>query len=412
MPKGLKLLVLPMLLLAAGSPAPAAAAPSGAALRQCPALAWSPPAEGGIAVAGAAGLDDALAAAKGGGTLLLAGGAYGSYRLSGYNPSATVTIAAADPADPPVFGNLTIDRSSDLTLAGLTLRIGDGGSYGAFNADDMPRAMRILDSRRIKVLGSLFVGAPEPPGSVHPARDFMHDRTVPVDFSGLGRGRGIDAVRSADIEVLGSTFADLSIGTDFVNVRNARFVGNTYTGISVDSTDWGGIDGLLFSGNLIENNRVPKGLKHTDLMQFRFSTSRDIVIRNNVLISRWPDTHGIYLGGATFDNYRYSNVTIANNLLLASQLLALSVQRADGLLISGNKVVSNAAAGRKPAAILVEESSTGVQVTGNVANLIGAADIRWRDRPVPGAWDMRGNQIAHGGAAPPATPRAPGCNGR
>ena len=102
---------------------------------------------------------------------------------------------------------------------------------------------------------------------------------------------------------------------------------------------------------------------------------------------------------------------MSDNLVLASQLLAVSVQRADGLRISGNKVLSNAVAGRRPAAILVEQSSTDVDVTGNVSNIIGAADVRWRDRPVPRAWVIRGNDIVRGGAAPPAISHAPACGG-
>jgi hypothetical protein len=375
----------------------------------CPAHAWSPPAAGGLPVSGAAGLDGALARTLHGGTILLAGGDYGKFELAGYNPSGAVTIGAADPRDPPVFDSLMIGHSSNLTLAGLKFQV-DGSK--AFSIDDLDPALRILDSSGITILGSFFTGFTEPPGSVYPVWDFLKDKTYSVDFSGLGRGKGLDVRRSDRIEVLGSTFADLTVGSDVNRVRDARFVGNTYTGISVDSTDWGGIDGLLFQGNLIANNPVPRGVRHADLMQFRFSASKDVTIEDNVLVSARAISHGIYLGGSVFDNYRYDNIVIRNNVLLASQRLALAVERADGLTITGNTVLANRAARGGPAAILVEETSTGVTISGNTANIIGAAGRpNWIDGVAPKDWSLDGNRILRGGADAPALGRAPGCKG-
>jgi hypothetical protein len=390
--------------LLAGLAAPASA--SVAAPAECAAFPWVPPADGGIRVEDAAGLDAALAKAQRGGTILLAGGNYGRYSLAGYNPSAPVTIGAADPADPPVFNSLMLEHSSNLELAGLTFKV-DGTK--AFRPSDLDPALRILDSQRITILASLFTGYIEPPGSFFTVGDGMRNTKKRIDFSGLGRGMGMNAARSTGIDVLGSTFSELTVGSNFNRVSDTRFLGNTYTGISLDSSDWGGITNLLFQGNLLTDNVVPRGMKHADFMQFRFSTSRNITIDNNVMISMKPVSHGIYFGGSYMDDYRYANVVISNNLVLASQRLALSIERTDGLTIVGNKVLSNRAAGRAPAALLVEQSSTDVKIANNLANIITAAGPGWRSVAFPRSWSRAGNQTVNGAMQPPAIDHAPGC---
>ena len=199
------------------------------------------------------------------------------------------------------------------------------------------------------------------------------------------------------------------MGSNFNGVRGTRFLGNTYTGISLDSSTWGGITDLLFQGNLLTDNTVPQGMKHADLMQFRFSTSRNVTIDGNVMISMRPISHGIYLGGSYMDDYRYDHVVISNNLVLASQRLALSVERVDGLTIVGNKVLSNRAAGRAPATLLVEQSSTDVKIANNLANIIAAAGPGWKTVAFPRGWSRGGSQTVTGAMKPPAVDGAPGC---
>jgi hypothetical protein len=400
-----------VLFLAAPAAGAAASEPTRlAAAAECPAFAWSPPAEGAIAVVGPAELDGALARARAGGTILLAGGDYGRHEIAGYNPSGTVTIGAADPDDPPVLNGLVIEHSSGLVLAGLAFRI-DGSK--PFSVSKPDAGLRIRDSSRISVQGAFFTGYVEAPGAVYVVRDVTRGTKAPIDFSGLGRGMGMNVNHSDHIEVLGSTFADLTVGTNFNNSSNLRFAGNSFTGISVDSTDWGGITGLMFEGNLIADNRVPRGMKHADLMQFRFSTSRDVTIRDNLLISAVPASHGIYFGnGPKERDHRYEDIAVTDNQLYVSGRLALSVSGSDGVTITGNSVLANRDAGGGPAAILVGESSTGVTVTGNVANFVGAWGQNWSDRPKPPDWGMTDNRILRGPVPPPAIGQAPGCDSR
>ncbi len=389
---------------------PVAAGVGDTSLAACPAFAWSPPADGGISVSDPAGLDAALAQAQEGGVILLDGGNYGRFSLTGFNPSGEVTIGAADPGDPPVFSGMTIEKSSGIRLAGLTFRI-DGTK--PFQLDKLDAGLRIRNSRAITVLGSLFTGHIEPPRAVYAIRDVTRETVGSIDFGGLGRGEGLDARGSETIAVLGSTFADLTVGSDLNRIRGAKFIGNTFTGISVDSTDWGGITDLLFEGNLITNNTVPRGLKHADLMQFRFSTSRNVDIRGNVLISARPATHGIYFGGSVFGNYRYDNISITDNLVLVPGRLALAVEHGDGLTITGNRVLSNRdVRGGSAATILVEESSTDVKVANNVANAMGASGRGWVDRPMPGDWVWESNRRVRGPDKPPEIAQAPGCLGK
>ncbi|MFO1142463.1 MAG: right-handed parallel beta-helix repeat-containing protein [Amaricoccus sp.] len=402
-----RLLLLPLALAAFWA---AGAVPSGATARACAALAWSPPADG-LAASNAAELRRRLDEARGGGTILLAGGDYGRFELSGYQPSGDVVIAAADPDSPPEFSHLGIDHSSRLTLAGIRVRI-DVDSGKPLRVGDLDAGMTISGSRGVVIRNVHIIGKAEPAGTRHRVADSMRGTRRMIDFSGLGRGLGLRVDDSSGIRVEGSTFSDLTVGTNFNRVADVRFIGNTYSRISVDSSDWSGIDGLLFRGNLITDNDVPRGMKHADLMQFRQSTSRDVTIDNNVLISASPISHGIYFGSSRAGNFRFVNIVITNNLVLASQRLALAVEHADGLTIAGNRVLSNRAAGRSPAAILVEESSTNVRVTKNTANVISASVRGFtKNRPAPPDWVWTPNKQVAGGARPPDPARAPACSG-
>ncbi len=345
----------------------------------------------------------------GGESILLAGGNYGKADLTGFNPPDRVTIGGADPDDPPVFNKITVLQSSNLTLAGIRFLI-DGTK--AFAIPDLDSGLEIKQSSRITVLNSMFVGYIEPAGTLYAIKDGMRGTEKTIDFGGLGRGIGIAAISSDEINVQRSTFSDLTVGTDFNCTTNVNFIGNTYSGISLDASDWGGINNMLFEGNLLHETKVPRGLKHADLMQFRFSTSNNVRINNNLMISDSPVSHGIYFGGAYSSDYRYSKIEIANNTILASQRLALAVQHGDGVLITGNTVLSNSEKGRSPAAILVENSSTDVTVSHNRANSISAAsESDWADAPTPGHWAWTDNRLISSAGIPPAIAQAAGCRG-
>ena len=74
-----------------------------------------PPVTGGITPATFAA---ALASAKGGDTLRLAGGKYGALVI-GIAFSAAMTIIAADPANPPVFAGINLTGAQNVTLRGI-----------------------------------------------------------------------------------------------------------------------------------------------------------------------------------------------------------------------------------------------------------------------------------------------------
>ena len=323
------------------------------------------------------------------------------------SPSAHVVIGGADLHNPPVFNKITLAQSSKITLAHIKF-VNDGTK--AFKITDLDSGLVIKGSRNITVLDSMFTGYIEQPGTYYVIRDGMRDTEKRVDFSGLGRGVGVTAIRSDEINIQNSTFSNLTVGTNFNHVSNVHFVGNTYSNISLDASDWGGINNMLFEGNLLYNTKVPRGMKHADLMQFRFSSSNNIKIANNLFISNSPISHGIYFGGAYSGNYRYNKIVITNNIILASQRLALAVQHGDGVVIDGNTVLSNMAAGDNPAAILVELSSTAVNVSNNRSNLISAAKSNWTHAPRPVEWVWANNDPVSDAAHPPATAQPPGCD--
>ena len=197
----------------------------------------------------------------------------------------------------------------------------------------------------------MFTGYIEPAGTFFTVRDGMRRTEKEIDFSGLGRGSGMTAVRCEGIDVLGSTFSNLTVGSDFQQLRQYPVLEQYLHRHFGRQHRLGWDQQFAVSGNLLTDNAVPRGMKHADFMQFRFSASKDITISDNVMISGKPVSHGIYFGGGIMGDYRYDNIVISNNLVLASQRLAVSVEHGDGVTIVNNKVLTNSTAGRAPAAI-------------------------------------------------------------
>ena len=80
----------------------------------------------GITVSTAAELHAALASAAPGTTILVAPGDYGSLSLApgwGFNFTGDVTIAAADPNNPPLFSHIYMRDVSNVTLSGLDVQM-------------------------------------------------------------------------------------------------------------------------------------------------------------------------------------------------------------------------------------------------------------------------------------------------
>lgn len=347
----------------------------------------------------------AVQSAKGGDVIKLAPGKYGRLDLSGRKFPSNVTIESANAKQPAEFVTLTMLNVSNITLRGLKFQY-DGRR--AYKPSDLEPAVLIKNANNINVLNSSFRGFIEPKGTRYKVNDGARGTSKIIDFSGLGRGGGVFAISSSNIRVQGNSFDKMTQAGNFNYDTNLVVADNVFSGIVLDVTDFGGVNNLLYEGNLIKDTEVPAGMKHADLLQFRFSSTNNVVIRNNVMISDQVSTHGIYLGGGLVGNYRYKNVLIENNKIYGLSRLALAVMRTDGLTIRNNTVYCSKT-GSSPAAILVEESSTNVKVTNNKSNVLASTSINWTGKPRPSKWGWTGNDTGTKCVPAPKVTQAPGC---
>lgn len=363
------------------------------------------PAGRNVSVSGPQAFMKAVQSAKGGDVIKLAPGKYGRQNLSNRKFPLNVTVQSANPNQPAEFVTITLENAANITLNNLKFQ-NDGKVPHSMTKPEP--AVFIRNARNINVMNSSFRGFIEPKGTRHAVNDGARGTSKIIDFSGLGRGGGVWAISSDNVRIQGNNFSKLTQIGNFNYDKNLVIAGNVFSGAVVDVTDFGGVDNLLYEGNLIKDTEVPAGMKHADLLQFRFSSSNNVVIRNNIMISDQVSTHGIYLGGGLAGNYRYKDVLIENNKIYGLSRLALAVMRTDGLTIRNNTVYCSKT-GSSPAAILVEESSTNVKVTNNNSNTLLATGINWTSKPRPSKWGWTGNDTGTKCVPAPKVTQAPGC---
>lgn len=276
-----------------------------------PAIAAAP-------VTSLAELEAAIAAAKGGETILIAPGDYGDVRVFDRAYSSPVTLRSAN--------------------AQVPARL---------------RRVRIIGSRNVRV-ENVSIGYPLAPTEPVWTRMAEVIRSRGVCFSGVGvhssldgnpqnDGWGLNVRDSQDVEIRDSEFQQLVIGilaegSDGLIVRN-----NDFHDLQRDGADFAGMRDVL-----IEDNRFrdffPKEGDHPDAIQFwsarQTRPSTDIVIRNNVVMQgRGGGLQAILLGNELA--LPYKNVTITNNLVYSRiHYHGITVYDGDSVSVTGNTVVS------------------------------------------------------------------------
>ncbi|SMY09306.1 PKD domain-containing protein [Flavimaricola marinus] len=290
-----------------------------------------------ITVSSSEELYEALAACTGGETILLEGGDYGSLELSSYSSfdvtfPTTVTIASADPENPAIFDELTIQDSGNITLDGLyfdyTFAEGD---------DNWVRPFEINYSSNISVVNCTFDG------------DVAQGVSEIDDGFGWGYGlsvRGCDDIALESNEIFGFTTGLIVSETNTIDV-----IGNDLHSVRRDGMDFVEVTSVTIADNYIHDFAGnPASDDHCDMIQFwtngTDSPSTDIVIENNVLdIGDGTYTQSIFMRneevdmGLAGEEMYYQNITITNNVIVNGHLAGITVGETDGIVVSNNTVV-------------------------------------------------------------------------
>ncbi len=255
----------------------------------------------------------ALKAAQPGDTILLTPGTYSSVAISNLAIVGDVTITSKDPGAPAVFTDLTIRNCSGLNFTNIEF---------ALNPASGSNPIKVLDSTdihldKLNVHGSL-------------------DGNPTNDTSAL-QIRG-----SSNVSVSNSEFQQLSNGISHLDSDHITISGNSFHDLQIDGVRGGGSSFVTISNNYFTDFYREDG-NHPDAIQFwttnTTTSAHDIIISGNV-IDRGDGgvMQGIFIKDESGGKLPYHDVKIVGNVIVGSMWNGISVNGADGLIISDNIV--------------------------------------------------------------------------
>ncbi|MCF7702207.1 right-handed parallel beta-helix repeat-containing protein [Loktanella sp. M215] len=333
-------------------------------------------AQDSVSVTSPAALQQALQDMTQGGEIVLSGGDYGALTLRSFAaPAQTpLVLRAADSANPPRIARMDLRDVQNVTLDGILF------DY-TFDAQDKSylRPFGITSSTGITIRNAVFDG------------DVARGRG-PTD-NGFGTAFGFSVTASSHIALQNSEIRGFYRGLVISDSQGITVQGNDVHDIRMDGMNFSQVESVLIAGNRIHDfKRSLDSKDHADMIQFwtngTTAPSRHIVIRDNTLNSgQGAYTQSIFMRNDLVDRglagreMFYSDVTIADNVIINAHLHGITVGETDGLRIQNNTVVRNARSeGEKDNIALwvpqirVAETSKDVQIRRNVTGkLTGAA---------------------------------------
>jgi PKD repeat protein len=332
-----------------------------------------------ISVSSLSGLYSALANAKGGETIALAGGEYGQLNLgtkAGFSRDfpSNVTITSADPDNPAVFSTAVLREVDNLTLDGLTF------DYSFAPGDALHyRPFAVSHSSNVTIRNSTFDG--DVATGVSSADD------------GYGYAIGLSVRFSSGVVLEQNEIQGFHRGMVVADSQQITVSGNDVHSIRSDGMNFSQVRDVAITDNWIHDFKAaPDSGDHRDMIQFwtagTTTASENIVIRGNRLdIGNGDFTQSIFMRNELVDTGKagaelfYKNVLIEENVITNGHLHGITVGETAGLTIRGNTILH--ADGRdvdemdspvEIPRINVKTTSTDVTITGNaVASINGHA---------------------------------------
>jgi hypothetical protein len=235
---------------------------------------------------GPAGLKALLGKVRGGDTILLEPGRYGTLALT-QDFDSDVTIRSAQPLR-AVFGGITIMGASHIVLDGLRVD-GEGVRGNYIEIDKGADHITIRSSE---------IGA----------------------ASGYDRNFGIRAKSSTNLSYLGNYVHNAVNGIANFHNNDVTLIGNVIDWMASDSFKFSGVNRGLVEGNWGAAHVEAAPGAHVDFMQFQGEDTRNMVIRGNVLLPA-EGTDGTAQG--IFGNL--SDSLIEQNIIVSALVRGISV---------------------------------------------------------------------------------------
>lgn len=320
-------------------------------------------------------LSAAMRSAKGGETIMLAGGTYDRLMVTNRSFTSEVTIKSAEADNPALFKGVALNRVQNLTFDGIevTHATHQAGSVYA-------RAVIVHNSNNIDVVNSRIHGS--------------------VDGVMTNDGVGIGVLLSKNVTLSGNTFHDLHRGAVLDDVVNAKVNHNYMYDIRSDGLNFTEVKNVVVEANKFGQfkSAPTNAVDHPGIIQFWTNgaqkASENIFIRDNVSFQSSFD--GFPIGGIFLRDERgdlpYRNVTIENNVIYTRDADSITL----GHVIDGavrNNTVLSVPGSEYAASINIWDRSTGIVVENNLTNNLqlrtdGIASvnnrlIQWQDPNKP-----------------------------
>ncbi|MFZ7094515.1 right-handed parallel beta-helix repeat-containing protein, partial [Primorskyibacter sp. 2E233] len=282
-----------------------------------------------IYVSTRAQLLSALDSAKGGETIVLANGDYGSLNIDNKAYSSQVTITSATPLG-ATFDNIGVSNSSNISIDAVHV---DNSNNGAAST---PLVSIDSGSHDVEFVNSEVNGK------------------VDGTYTGF---YGIYANDTSNVTFANNYVHDVKNGGVFYNSTSLVISGNTVDYIGEDSFKFISVHGVLIENNTGARFVYPSSTAHCDFVQFQGGDSSDIVIRGNVSLP--GNSGGATAQGIFMDDAHYTNVLIENNIIVTGMMRGISVSSGTNVVARYNTVLDVEGIGSKATKVMVAGSSYG-----------------------------------------------------
>ncbi len=330
----------------------------------------------------------ALKEARGGETILLHAGHYGTVELNGpYGGFAngltfaeTVTIRSADADNPAIFNSIYLEGASNVTFDHLKMDMQEGNGW-------KESAFFLKDGTNIAIVNSDIEGG-----------------ATPGDATDLGH-YGVYAIGMTDVRIENNVIHNASFGSYVGDSTNVVVRGNQYYDNLGDNSRYGSNINTV----LIENNTFrepdPTNVIDTHQGNIQFwkvgdtkADTTDVTIRGNTIFQNEGFSGSIFMR-AENEAFSYRDIVIEDNLIYASHLHAISLNHAVGAVVQGNTLIYNGLLNAAPVPIINLTDSADVLVKNNVVpdiyssptsqniTLEGNLIIQHTDPSAPGYYD-------------------------
>jgi Ca2+-binding RTX toxin-like protein len=268
-----------------------------------------------------AGLAHALAAARGGDTILLAPGGYGEVSMANLNFASNVTIESSSATNWATLKGLQVHGCSGLTFSNLTF-----STIGTVNHSStvFAKPFSIVGSQNIQLANLNVRGNP----LIAPA----------------SQPDGLLISGCSNVSVTGSKSQYTHVGLADIGNNNITISQNSFSQIGNDGIDNGGSSHVQITGNTFTDFNHANSTQHSDAIQFWTSntttSAHDINVSNNTInLAGGTLAQGIFITDDV-GNLPYQNLTVSNNTVIDALGNGIELENVANGVVTGNDVLT------------------------------------------------------------------------